>query len=86
MTKSKKTVKHINVHDAKTHLSHYLTEVEAGEELVLCRNNRPVAKITPISRDDHETANRFGLGKGMGKVTKSFFDPLTDDELPGFGL
>jgi prevent-host-death family protein len=38
----------LNVDEAKTHLSRYLKRVEAGETLVLCRRNRPIAEVRPI--------------------------------------
>lgn len=37
-----------NVHEAKTHLSKILEEVEAGEEVVLSRAGKPVAKVTAL--------------------------------------
>jgi prevent-host-death family protein len=38
----------VNVHAAKTHLSRLLEEVEAGEEIVLARAGRPVARLVPF--------------------------------------
>jgi prevent-host-death family protein len=38
----------VNVHAAKTHLSRLLEEVEAGEEIVLARSGRPVARLVPF--------------------------------------
>ena len=37
----------VNVHAAKTHLSRLLERVEAGEELVIARAGRPVARLVP---------------------------------------
>ena len=34
-----------NVHEAKTHLSRLLAQVEAGEEVVIARNGHPVARL-----------------------------------------
>ena len=34
----------VNVHEAKTHLSRLLERVERGEEIVIARNGRPVAR------------------------------------------
>lgn len=39
----------VNVHDAKTHLSALLARVEAGEEVVIGRAGRPVAKLVPFT-------------------------------------
>ena len=35
----------VNVHQAKTHLSRLLVRVEAGEEIVIARNGKPVARL-----------------------------------------
>lgn len=37
----------VNVHEAKTHLSRLLERAEAGEEIVIARNGRPVARLVP---------------------------------------
>lgn len=84
MTKSSQIT--LNVHEAKTHLSRYLVEVEAGHTVIVCRNGVPIAQLAPISKNSPQHARRFGLGKGMGSITKAFFTPLTDDDLPNMGL
>lgn len=38
----------VNMHDAKTHLSRLVERVEAGEEIVISRAGKPVAKLVPI--------------------------------------
>ena len=40
----------VNVHEAKTHLSRLLERVEAGEEIVLARNGKAVARLVPVGR------------------------------------
>lgn len=76
----------LNIHDAKTHLSKYLLRVQAGETLTLCKNDVPVALITPLPKKKRPKRQLFGLAKGKIKIHDSFFDELTDEELPGFGL
>ncbi len=39
------------MHEAKTHLSRLLARVEAGEEIVLARAGRPVAKLVPVAAE-----------------------------------
>lgn len=41
----------VNVYEAKTHLSKLLERVEAGEEIVIARNGRPVARLVPAQRE-----------------------------------
>lgn len=72
-------MKSVNVHEAKARLSEYLALVEAGETVVICRRNKPVAELKPVAK--RRTAPRpIGLAEGMGHVPPAFFEPL-DDEL-----
>lgn len=38
----------VNIHDAKTHLSRLIERVEAGQEIVIARAGRPVARLVPF--------------------------------------
>ena len=38
----------VGLFDAKTHLSEYVMRAEAGEEVIITRHNKPVAKIVPL--------------------------------------
>ena len=67
---------HVNVQDAKTHLSRLLARVEAGEEVVIARGGRPVARLSPV-----ESGAVRELGFVAYDVPDSFCDPLPDDEL-----
>lgn len=42
--------KQVNVYEAKTQLSKLLEQVEAGDEIVIARNGRPVARLVPVQR------------------------------------
>lgn len=73
----------LNIHEAKTHLSKYLAKLKAGDRILLCRRNQPVAEITPLP----EVATRprpIGLAKGQFTIPRAFFDPLPDDLLQAF--
>lgn len=39
----------VGLFDAKTHLSEYIARAEAGEEVIITRHNKPVAKIVPLN-------------------------------------
>jgi prevent-host-death family protein len=43
----------VNIRDAKTHLSRLIERVEAGEEIVIARAGRPVARLVPLRRATH---------------------------------
>ncbi|MCY3817934.1 MAG: type II toxin-antitoxin system prevent-host-death family antitoxin [Gammaproteobacteria bacterium] len=71
----------VNIHEAKTQLSRLLRQVSAGEEIVIARAGKPVAKLIPI---DGEPKRVFGLDKGLFEVPDDFDDPLSDDLLAEF--
>ena len=73
----------VNIHDAKTNLSRYLTELKPGEALVLCNRNQPVAEIRSL-RKKAIRKPRIGAAKGEFKVPASFFKPLPDELLKAF--
>lgn len=72
-------MKTVNVNEAKAHLSEYLARVEAGETVVICRRNKPVAELRKVAPARTEP-RPIGLAKGTGHVPPEFFEPL-DDEL-----
>ena len=72
----------VNVHEAKTHLSRLLARVEAGEEIVIARRGKPVARLVPHRAS--RPVRRFGALKGRLTVDDSVFDPLPESELAGW--
>lgn len=73
-------MKTVNVHEAKTHLSRLLEQVEAGEEIVLARNGKPVARLVPIGG----TERRPGGMKGRIRIRRDFDAPLPEDIAKAF--
>lgn len=69
-------MKTVNIHEAKTHLSRLLAQVQAGEEIVISKSGKPYAKLVPISRVKER---KPGIAKGA--VTDAFFEPLPESEL-----
>ncbi len=70
----------LNVHEAKTHLSRYLARLEAGETIMLCRRNVPIAEIRPLPRKQLKP-RKLGQAKGVIEILPAFFDDLPEDEL-----
>lgn len=70
----------VNIHDAKTNLSRYLARVAAGETIVLCNRNVPVAEIRPVP-PDRTTPRPIGLARGTFEVPAAFFEPLPETDL-----
>ena len=73
-------MKKLNIHEAKTHLSRYLEDVEHGETILLCRRNKPVAEIKPIA-SQRTKPRPIGLAKDEFKVPDSFFEELPEEIL-----
>ena len=46
----------VKIGEAKTHLSALLAEVEAGEDLIICRRSTPIAHVTRIVREQDHAA------------------------------
>jgi prevent-host-death family protein len=53
-----------NIHDAKTNLSRIIERVEHGEEIIISRAGRPVAKVIPLAGK----VQRSGRGSLRGKL------------------
>jgi prevent-host-death family protein len=70
----------VNVYEAKTQLSKLLEQVEAGDEIVIARNGRPVARLVPLRRS---RPNRVPGGwEGKVRMAPDFGEPdLELDEL-----
>lgn len=69
----------VNVHEAKTHLSRLLVKVAAGEEIVIARRGKPVARL--VAYQSSRPVRRFGALKGRLTVDDGFFDPLPESAL-----
>ena len=68
----------VNVHEAKTNLSRLLAQVEAGEEVIIARNGKPVARLVSCKPKGNP---QFGAMKGQIEIDDNFFDPLPEEEL-----
>ena len=78
-------MKTVNIHAAKTHLSRLVEEVRDGEEIIIARAGRPVAKLIAVGRTH---ARRRGLGalKGRIRIGRDFDAPLPADVARAFGI
>jgi len=53
----------VNIHEAKTHLSRLLAKVEAGEEVVIARNGKRIARIVPVEPKGNQRPLGFDAGR-----------------------
>jgi antitoxin (DNA-binding transcriptional repressor) of toxin-antitoxin stability system len=80
-------VKTISTHDAKTHLSRYLAAVEAGEEFLIARGKRPIARLSPLRRQDRAARPKAGrMITPPFRIPVRALAPLTKGELKDWGL
>ena len=66
----------VNIHEAKTHLSKLLDRMLIGEEIVIAKAGKPIARLVPV---DERLPRVPGIAQG--RVTEAFFEPLPDTEL-----
>jgi prevent-host-death family protein len=79
-------MKTVTTHEAKTQLSKLLAEVEAGEEVVISRGARPVARLVPVRKTTRPKRPRVGTRTSAPvRYAKDAFAPLTDEELDAWG-
>jgi prevent-host-death family protein len=71
----------VNVHEAKTHLSRLLRRVAAGEEIVIARAGRPIARLVPIRPG---RIRELGIDRGLFEVPPDFDAPLPEEVLREF--
>ncbi len=65
-----------NIHEAKTHFSKLLERVLNGEEVIIARAGKPVARILPVSAG--VAARQPGVDRGRVKIMPNFDDPLEE--------
>ena len=68
--------KTVNVHEAKTHLSRLLEAVEEGEEIIIARAGKPVARLVPL--ESQREPRRPGALAGQIWIAEDFDAPLPD--------
>lgn len=68
------------MHVAKTNLSRLLEAVSAGEEIVISRAGKPVARLVPYSAPTRV----LGADRGLVKIAADFDAPLPPDVLSDF--
>ena len=72
----------VTIHAAKTQLSKLIRRAQAGEEIVIVRGKKPVARLVPVAGTDRRRV--FGAMRGRARVGDAFFQPLPADEFAGW--
>ena len=72
----------VNIHEAKTHLSRLLVRVMGGEEIVIAKAGKPIARLVPYEPSPAERVP--GSARGKIVIAPDFDDPLPKEILEGF--
>lgn len=67
----------VNIHEAKTHLSRLVDRAAAGEEIIIARAGKPLARLVAYVPPVEE--RKLGMWKGKVRIAPDFDD--IDDEL-----
>jgi prevent-host-death family protein len=77
-------VAQIGMHEAKTKLSQLVERAESGEDIVIARNGKPVARLVPIATTASLDSVR-GAWRGRVRIADDF-DELPDDIAAALGV
>jgi len=72
----------VNIHEAKTHLSRLIERVSEGEEIVIAKSGKPVARLVPYERP--RVPRQPGSMRDKLQVADDFDAPLPSELLAGF--
>jgi prevent-host-death family protein len=72
------------MHEAKTHLSRLVERAEAGEDVVIQRNGKPVVRLVPVSEEPRSLASVRGAWRGRVRMAEDF-EELPEDIAEAFG-
>lgn len=72
----------VNISEAKSRLSRPVDQAAAGEEIIIARGGKPVARLSRLVAPARKI--RFGVLKGQVKVAADFDAPLPDDVIAAF--
>ena len=72
----------VNIYDAKARLSALIDRALAGEEVVIARAGKPLARLSPLTGTRARSGVRLGgLAREANKIKPAFHEPLTDADL-----
>ncbi|HSZ06605.1 MAG TPA: type II toxin-antitoxin system prevent-host-death family antitoxin [Solirubrobacteraceae bacterium] len=74
----------VGMHEAKTHLSRLVERAEAGEDVVIQRNGKPVVRLVPVVEESQSLASVRGAWRGHMRMAEDF-DELPEDIAEAFG-
>jgi prevent-host-death family protein len=75
-------MRQVNIHQAKTHLSQLLEDVARGEEIVIAKAGKPIARLVAVAATSQP--RHRGLLKGRIIIATDFDAPLPEEILTSF--
>jgi prevent-host-death family protein len=81
-TKLSLVMNQVNIHQAKTQLSRLLELAANGEEIIIAKAGKPVARLVPYAAKG--TVRRPGIMRGKIRIKKNFDEPLPEKLLVSF--
>lgn len=76
-------MKTVNIHAAKTHLSRLVDDAAAGEEIIIAKAGKPMARLVPLGPEPR-TKRKLGVLAGKARIRDDFDEPLPDRLLDEF--
>lgn len=70
----------INIHEAKTQMSKLVDRAQSGEEFIIAKAGKPVARLVPLGK----VKRKLGILNGKIQVPDNFNEPLPEEVLAGF--
>lgn len=74
------TMKTANIGQLKDNLSKFLSFVEKGEVITICKRNIPVAMLIPHDASNKVNKTKLGCGKGTVKVNSDLTEPMIPED------
>ena len=72
----------VNIHAAKTQLSRLVEAAAAGEEIIIAKSGKPMARLGPLA--GLQQKRRLGILAGKLRVPEDFDTPLPDEVIEAF--
>ena len=75
----------LNIYEAKTHLSALVEKAAAGEEIIIAKAGKPMAKLVPLQKVELTPRVPGQKVLNITYIAPDFDDPLPEDILRDFG-
>lgn len=69
-------MKMANIAELKNNLSKFLSLVEKGEEVKICKRNIPIARLAPIKTKENKNHTQLGCGQGTAQILDDLTEPM----------